>query len=145
MRQISTIAIFVLTFTAIICGQGNKRYYNLGIQAQADQNFEKAVEYFEKSLKYEGQTPECLNNLGQSLQQISRKYANEAYKRYMKALKLSPKNEVTLSQLGELYLWQNNILKSKEILNKLQKLESEDAEILKEKIDRIIYQLSKIR
>jgi len=126
-------------------GSEEKQYFKLGINAQAEQNHEQAVEHFKKSLAEEEESPECLANLGLSLRYISEKYLNEAYKNYKKALQINPKHEETLGYIGELYILQGNLLKANEILKKLNELESDEAEALQEKLDKIIGQLKMIK
>ena len=106
---------------------------------------QKAVELFNRSLQTEGETPECLANLGLSLSFISKKYVNDAYKHYKKALKINAKHEETLGYLGELYLLQGNLIKANDVLQQLKKLESEEAEMLQEKLNRMMGQLTKIK
>ncbi|MFC1584845.1 tetratricopeptide repeat protein, partial [Fibrobacterota bacterium] len=122
----------------------DRQYYKQGINAQAEKNYEKAVEYFKKSLKNEEESPECLANLGLSLRKISENYLNEAFKHYKKALMINPKHEETLGYMGELYILQGNLLKANDILQQLNKLESDEAEVLKEKLDKVRAQLKKI-
>ncbi len=118
--------------------------YKKGIAAQASQDFEKAAELFRQSIESEGETPEALNNLGYCLSNISKNYANEAYKQYKKVLKSNPNNEETLGYLGELYIWQGNIIKANQILAQLKKLESTEAEALEQKLGKIVAQLKTI-
>jgi len=133
-----------LTFFLLGAGAGNEMFKK-GITAEASQDFESAVEHFKMSLKSEGETPDTYNHLGYNLGKISKKYANQAYKHYKKALKLDPNHEETLGFLGELYLWQGNLTKANEILIQLKKLESSEAEELEKKLKKIIGQSKKIK
>ena len=143
--KLNICLLIMLIVTGISKGGEEKQYYKLGINAQAEQNYEEAVEHFTKSLAEEEESPECLANLGLSLRYISQKYLNEAYKNYMKSLQINPKHEETLGYLGELYILQGNLLKANEILKKLTEMESDEAEILKDKVDKIIGQLKMIK
>ena len=140
---IGAMCAIVFSDTAFSQDSG-KENFNLGIKAQADQNYEQAVEYFQKSLETEGESPECLNNLGASLHNISQKYVNESYKYLKKSLVDNPKNEVTLELLGSLYLSQLNLVKAYEMLDALKKMESTEAESLQEKIDNVMGQVKKL-
>jgi tetratricopeptide (TPR) repeat protein len=139
------ICISILIVGTTISASSDKKYYQLGTNAQAEQNYEEAVKHFKKSLAEEEESPECLANLGLSYRFISEKYLNEAFKSYKKALKINPKHEETLGYLGEFYIMQGNIIKANEVLNKLNKMESSEAETLSEKLNKIIGQISKIK
>ena len=144
VKLIISISFLVIGITSSI-GADKKEVYKRGLNAQAEENHEKAVEYFKKSLKEEGETPECLANLGLSLSYISKGYVNEAYICYKKALQINSNHEETLGYLGELHILQGNLIKANEILQQLIKLESNEAETLKEKLDKIIGQLNEIK
>ena len=139
------ICVSILIVGTAISASSDKKYYKLGVNAQAERDYEKAVEYFKQSLAEEEESPECLANLGLSYRYVSENYLSEAYKSYKKALKINPKHEETLGYLGELYIMRGNILKANDILEKLKKMESSDAEILEEKLNKILGQLSKIK
>lgn len=132
--------LFVMTYS-----QEAGAKYKLGLNAQAENNHEKAVSLFEESLKSEGETAECYTNLGLSLKFISEKYLNDAHKNYLKALKIDPKHEETIINMGELYLLQGNIIKANSILKQLQKMESGEAEVLQEKLEKMKAQLKMLK
>jgi len=146
--KLLTLVLFVsilLIGFSISQSSEKKELFQKGTNAQAEQNHEKAVDYFKRSLESEGETPECLANLGLSLSYISKSYVNDAYKHYKKALKINANHEETLGYLGELYILQGNLIKANDVLQQLNKLESDEAEMLQEKLNKIIGQLNKIK
>ncbi len=147
----SKIRIFVVTISLIafmtssIYAEGSKTLLNDGKRALADQNYAKAAELFKRSLAEEGESVDCLNNLGFALHHVSKKYINEAYKEYKKAIKLDPKNEETLEYLGSLYISQGNLMKAAQVVKQLKAIESAEAETLNEKLKKVVAQLKKIK
>jgi hypothetical protein len=141
------ITVLLLALVAImgISMAGETAIYQEGLAAQADENYEKSIELLKKSLEEEGETPECLANLGLSLSLLSKQYLNEAHKHYVKALKDSPKHEETLGYLGELYLLQGNFIKANEIMDKLKELESTEVETLEESFNKFIGLLERFK
>lgn len=119
--------------------------YQRGREALADRNYEAAIDHLQDALKSDPNNADCLNNLGFALRQMSDKYLNDAYKYYLMALKVNPNHEETLEFLGELYITQGDLLKANDILKKLKKLESAEAETLGEKLKKIAGQAKKIK
>jgi len=122
---------------------GTNEIFKKGITAEASQDYPQAIEHFTNSLKSEGETPDTYSHLGYNHSKISKNYANEAYKHYKKALKLDPNHEETLALLGQLHLWQGNIIQANKILITLKKLESSEADELEKSLNKISMQFQK--
>jgi|GEM_PF-6571750 len=119
--------------------------FNQGLKAESDQNWDKAVEYFQNSLEKEGVNSETLNHLGFNLSKSSENKVNQAYMHLIKAYKLDPKNEVTLENLSTIYINQGKISKAIEMYQELTKLKSTEAEVVLERLKPIVQQAKAAR
>ena len=88
LRIFLKISLFSIVALFILGAASSNELFKKGIAAEASNNFKKAVTHFMASLKAEGETPDTFSHLGYNYSKISKKYANDSYKHYKKALKL---------------------------------------------------------
>ncbi|MFQ5936762.1 MAG: tetratricopeptide repeat protein [Acidiferrobacterales bacterium] len=121
------------------------KYYNQGVEAQKQKDYDRAIELYEKALKIQPDFPDALNNLGFSLRSIAMQYMDEAMRAYEKALKLQNNHAEALEYQGELYLWRGEPLKAYQNYLRLSNMNSREAAELKRHLDRVVAQARKIR
>lgn len=114
------------------------KYYNQGVEAQDQGDYERAVQLYRKALRKNPNFPDALNNLGFSLRSIGKQYLDEAMQHYNKALKLQGDHQQALEYQGELYLWRGELLKANENYHRLQRLNSREALKLKKHLDQVV-------
>lgn len=121
------------------------KYYNQGVKAQNQKDYEGAVRLYQKALRVNPDYPDALNNMGFSLRSIGKRYMDEAMQAYDKVLKLKRNHEGALEYQGELYLWRGELLKANENYQQLRSVSSREAAKLKRHIDQIVGQAKQIR
>ncbi len=121
------------------------KYYNQGVTAQNQKDYEGAVRLYQKALRVKPDYPDALNNLGFSLRSIGKRYMDEAMQAYDKALSLKRNHEGALEYQGELYLWRGDLLKANENYQRLRSVNSGEADKLKRQIDQVVGQAKQIR
>lgn len=121
------------------------QYYNDGVKAQAQGDYERAVKLYQKALKAEPNFPDALNNLGFSLRSIGKQYMDQAMQAYDKALNLKSNHQQALEYQGELYLWRGDLLKAFGNYQRLDGMGSREAGELKQHIDRVLAEAKQIR
>lgn len=121
------------------------KYYNQGVAAQNQKNYERAVKLYQKALRVKPDYPDALNNLGFSLRSIAKQYMEQAMQHYNKALRLQRNHAEALEYQGELYLWRGELLKANENYQRLRHLNSREAADLKRHIDRVIAEAKQVR
>lgn len=121
------------------------QYYNDGVKAQAQGDYERAVKLYQKALKVQPEFPDALNNLGFSLRSIGKQYMDEAMQAYNKALSLKSDHQQALEYQGELYLWRGDLMKAYGNYQRLDGMGSREAGDLKQHIDRVLAEAKQIR
>jgi tetratricopeptide (TPR) repeat protein len=121
------------------------QYYNDGVKAQAQGDYERAVKLYEKALRVQPDFPDALNNLGFSLRSIGKQYMDQAMQAYDKALGLKSDHQQALEYQGELYLWRGDLLKAYGNYQRLDGMGSREAGELKQHIDRVLAEAKQIR
>jgi tetratricopeptide (TPR) repeat protein len=121
------------------------QYYNDGVKAQGQGDYERAVKLYQKALKAKPDFPDALNNLGFSLRSIGKQYMDEAMQAYNKALSLRSNHQQALEYQGELYLWRGDLLKAYGNYQRLDGMGSREADDLKQHIDRVLAEAKRIR
>ncbi len=121
------------------------QYYNDGVKAQAQGDYERAVKLYQKALNAEPNFPDALNNLGFSLRSIGKQYMDQAMQAYDKALNLKSNHQQALEYQGELYLWRGDLLKAFGNYQRLDGMGSREAGELKQHIDRVLAEAKQIR
>jgi tetratricopeptide (TPR) repeat protein len=121
------------------------QYYNDGVKAQAQGDYERAVKLYQKALKAQPDFPDALNNLGFSLRSIGKQYMDQAMQSYDKALSLKSDHQQALEYQGELYLWRGDLLKAYGNYQRLEGMGSREAGELKQHIDHVLAEAKQIR
>lgn len=121
------------------------QYYNDGVKAQAQGDYERAVRLYQKALKAQPDFPDALNNLGFSLRSVGKQYMDQAMQAYDKALSLKSDHQQALEYQGELYLWRGDLLKAYRNYQRLDGMGSREAGDLRQHIDRVLAEAKQIR
>jgi tetratricopeptide (TPR) repeat protein len=117
-------------------GSSRKRaydYYSKGVKFFDKENYKVAVMMFKKSLRYNPNLSRTYVMLGHSLRRVEN--YNEAVKYYLQALRFSHSNETLIRYVGETYLEAHDMERALQQYERLLKMESPEAQLLKEKID----------
>ncbi len=120
------------------------QYYNDGVKAQKEGDYERAVKLYERALKVEPNFPDALNNMGFSLRSIGKQYMDQAMQAYDKALKLKGNHPQALEYQGELYLWRGDVLKAYTNYQRLDGMGSREAEELRQRINHVVGEAKQI-
>ncbi|MFQ5757649.1 MAG: tetratricopeptide repeat protein [Acidiferrobacterales bacterium] len=120
------------------------KYYNQGVKAQNQGDYQRAVELYRKALRVNPNFADALNNLGFSLRSIGKQYMDEAMQSYDRALQLKRDHQQALEYQGELYLWRGQLQKANENYQRLRRLNSREATKLKKHLDRMVAQAKQI-
>ena len=107
--------------------------YGLGELNYDIENYDKAIEYYNKALEIEPDDPGTMNNLGLAF--ICKTNYKEAISLYQKSLKIDPEDSITWDNLGLAYEYNNEYEKAKEVYQKALDLDSSDEEIQQHLID----------
>jgi tetratricopeptide (TPR) repeat protein len=101
-------------------------YYNQGIEASENQNYQKAVALYEKAVKEDKNFAFAWDNLGRSYRQLGKN--KEAIKCYKKSLKIDPKGKVPLMNIAVTYSFLKDYDKAKKAYIQYGKVFENDPE-----------------
>jgi len=118
--------------------------YNMGVTAQERNDYAKAIEFYQKALSQKSDFADAWNNLGYCYRMTAKSYIAKAGDAYAKAIKYAPDNEDALEYQGEYFLMASQLANAYKNYQKLQDLNSDEAKVLKEKIDAILKQAKEI-
>lgn len=121
------------------------KYYDQGVEAQKQGDFQRAVKLYQKALRVKPDFADALNNMGYSLRSIAKQYMDEAMESYNKALRAQKDHEQALEYQGELYLWRGQLLKANENYKRLKDMNSREASELKGHLDRVLAEAKRVR
>lgn len=121
------------------------KYYDQGVEAQKQGDFQRAVKLYQKALRVKPDFADALNNMGYSLRSIAKQYMDEAMESYNKALRAQKNHEQALEYQGELYLWRGQLLKANENYKRLKGMNSREASELKGHLDRVLAEAKRVR
>lgn len=114
--------------------------YNAGVAAQQSQNYEMAIDYYLKALDQKSDFSDAWNNLAFCNRMIAKSYLVKAGDAYDKALKYTPNHPEALEYQGEYYVTMGQITKAYRNYKALKEMNSEEAAVLKEKLDAVLKQ-----
>ena len=117
-----------------------EKYFNKGVEAQANGDYEKAVSWYEKALEKKPDHADSWNNLGFTLRMIAKQYLTEAGDAYEKALQADPNHDEALEYQGELFLWWGKLIEANRNLERLKSMNSPEAKELGEKLEQVLDQ-----
>ena len=123
----------------------HEKFYNQGLKAQKNGDYQRAVKLYEKALKAKPDFADALNNLGYSLRNIAKQYMDEAMQSYNKALQIQKDHQQALEYQGELYVWRGQLLKANENYKQLKRMNSPEAAELKGHLDRVLAEAKQLR
>ena len=102
-------------------------YYNKGMDQSKKENFEKAIEYFEKALKEDSEFAFAWDNLGVNYRRLNN--YDKAIECYTKSLELDPKGLMPLQNIAIVYQYKKEYDKAIEAYSKLAELDKDNPEI----------------
>jgi len=102
-------------------------YYGLGELNHKIENYDRAIECYNKSLELEPEDSDTVSNL--ALAYLCKSDYKEALSLFHKALKIDPEDSLTWDSLGLAYEYNNEFEKAKEAYQKASDLEPSDEEI----------------
>ena len=121
-----------------------EKYFNKGVKAQNKQDYERAVDWYEKALREKPDHADSWNNLGFTLRMIGKAYMEEAGEAYQKALSADRNHDEALEYQGELYLWWGKLTEANRNLERLKRMNSPEAKELEDKLDLILQQAKQL-
>jgi tetratricopeptide (TPR) repeat protein len=123
----------------------HEKFYNQGVEAQKQGDYQRAVKLYERALKAKPDFADALNNLGYSLRNIAKQYMEQAMQSYSKALQIEKDHQQALEYQGELYVWHGQLLKANENYKQLKRMNSPEAAELKAHLDRVVAEAKQLR
>ena len=119
-------------------------YYNEGLVAQRNNDYEDAIDRYNEALNLKPDFPDALNNLGFCYRMTAMTYLTQSGDAYEKALKYDPMHDGALEYQGEYFLMLGELDKAYENYLALKKMKSPDAKELKASMDKVLKQASAI-
>ncbi len=119
MKTIKAILVSVILMSLIVdvrCQYRKKDkdyYHNLGDKYYFKGEYDKAISYFNKSLKINPKNPKTYNNLGVIYQDHKKQYW-KAVENYKKAIQIDPKFDLAFNNLGYSFQWLGDLNKAEE-------------------------------
>jgi len=102
-------------------------YYNKGMDQSKNENFEKAIEYFEKAVKEDSEFAFAWDNLGINYRRLNN--YDKAIECYKKSLELDPKGLMPLQNIAIVYQYKKEYNKAIEAYEKLAEIDKNNPEI----------------
>jgi tetratricopeptide (TPR) repeat protein len=102
-------------------------YYNLGMDQSKKENFEKAIEYFEKAIKVDPEFAFAWDNLGINYRRLNN--YEKAIECYEKSLEIDPKGLMPLQNIAIVYQYKKEYNKAIEAYGKLAEIDKNNPEI----------------
>lgn len=109
------------------CPGHYKGLETLGLLSLANNDYEGAVEYYERAVQAGGGSDGNYANLGLAYRKLGR--CGEAERAFLKALEINPQRVETLANLGHLYLRKKEYEKALDCLTRAQRLAPELADV----------------
>lgn len=102
-------------------------YYNKGMDQSKNDNFEKAIEYFEKAIKEDAEFAFAWDNLGVSYRKLNN--YDKAIECYQKSLEIDPNGLMPLQNIALVYQYKKQYDKAIEAYGKLAEIDKNNPEI----------------
>jgi tetratricopeptide (TPR) repeat protein len=115
---ITTIIVFLLALTS--CSDKSIKYYNLGVSSAELEQYDKAIEYWQQSLKHRPYDPETRYNLGLAFLQLER--YEEAEAEFRIAYENNQYDHEICYGLGKSIEMQGRLLEAKNLYEKSRNL-----------------------
>jgi tetratricopeptide (TPR) repeat protein len=102
-------------------------FYSKGMDESKKENYQKAVEYFEKAIKEDSEFAFAWDNLGLNYRKLNN--FDKAIECYKKSLELDPKGLMPLQNIAIVYQYKKEYNKAIEAYSKLAELDKNNPEI----------------
>lgn len=112
--------------------------FNAGLKAQKEGNYDDAVGYYQKAVDQKSDYADAWNNMGYCYRMTAKGYLTDAGKAYAKAIKYNPRHEAALEYQGEYFVMAGELMSAYRNLQKLQSMNSKEADKLKDKLDSVL-------
>lgn len=118
--------------------------YNAGVDAQAKEDYVKAIQLYQKAIAQYEEFPEAWNNLAYCNRMIAMSYLAKAGDAYDRAIKYSPNYPEALEYQGEYFITMGQLVKSFNNYKTLKDLNSDQASKVKHRLDPVLRQAKEI-
>lgn len=102
-------------------------YYSKGLDASKKENYEKAVEYFEKAVKEDPEFAFAWDNLGLNYRKLNN--YDKAIEAYQKSLEIYPDGLMPLQNIAVVYQYKKEYSKAIKAYEKLEKIDKNNPEV----------------
>lgn len=103
------------------------KFYNLGLDAGQNGEFEKAIDYYKKALVFDGEFAFAYDNMGVCYRRLNK--FDEAIDAYEKSLKIDPNGLMPLQNIGVVYLYKKEYRKAIKSYERLSKIDPKNPEV----------------
>lgn len=102
-------------------------FYNKGMDQSESDNYEKAIEYFEKAVKEDSEFAFAWDNLGISYRKLNN--YDKAIECYKKSLEIDPKGLMPLQNIAIVYQYKKEYQKAIDAYSKLAEIDKNNPEV----------------
>ncbi|MBF6641010.1 tetratricopeptide repeat protein [Flavobacterium sp. J49] len=103
------------------------KYYNLGLEAGKNGDFEKAIDNYKKAVVFDPEFAFAYDNMGVCYRRLNR--FDDAIEAYEKSLKIDPNGQMPLQNIGIAYLYKKEYRKALKSYERLSKIDPNNPEV----------------